>query len=173
VPFNCIVRRCRIVPVSGGRVIYVLRVAATWTVVIVNMGPAILIVWAVVRQYGVSTAGSDGLMPTLWETGAAPYILVLLKAVLVSSISTASGYRYGRYPLMAVTSIYTPGLSFWGVAFILSMREAQAVWARIVWHNVVYFVVIIVWFLISYWSLLTASRPNPRSRGHTAASGGR
>jgi hypothetical protein len=156
------VRRRQILPALTSRIHSVLRVLAPWAVVIVDASLASLVMWALIRQYGVSTAGSS-LMPTPWETGVAPYVLVPLTSILASAILTAVGYRYGRYALMAVTIIYTLWILYWMVTFLLSMRDAQIQWTvGVVFSDILYFVVIIAWFFISYWSLFKASAPKNR-----------
>jgi hypothetical protein len=155
-------------PALTSRIHSALRVLAPWAVVIVDVSLASLVMWALIRQYGVSTAGSY-LLPTPWETGVAPYELVLLTSILVSAILTAVGYRYGRYALMAVTIIYTLCILYGMVTFLLSMRDAQIHWTvGVVFSDILFFVVIIAWSFISYWSLFKASAPNnrlERSRG--------
>jgi hypothetical protein len=157
--------------VLANRVRLALRVLAPWTVVIVNVSAALVFGWAIVRQYGVSTAGSDGLMPTPWETGYAPYIIALLASVLVAAILTAVRYRFGSHVLMVVTTIYTLCLFYWMVAFLFSMRDAQIQWtAGIVLSDVVFFCMVIAWFFFSYWSLFKASTPNTRFERSQASS---
>jgi hypothetical protein len=168
---NLIVRRQRILRAFASRVHLALRGLGPWAVVIVNVSVALVFLWALVRQHGISTAGSDGLMPTPWETGYAPYIIGLLTSVLVSAILTALRYRFGSRALMGVTTIYTLCLSYWMVAFLLSMREAQIQWtAGIVLSDALCFFMVIAWFVFSYWSLFMASTPNNRFERSRATS---
>jgi hypothetical protein len=142
-----------------------LRVIAPWVVVITNGILAALAMWGILRRYGESTAGSDGLTPTPWETGRAPYILGLLTAVLVSAILTAAGHRLGRYILMVVTTIYTLCLLLLAAEFLISMRPAGMQWtAKIALSDFEYLLVVIGWWFISYWSLFRASPPNNRPK---------
>jgi hypothetical protein len=98
-------------------------------------------------------------------------VLVLLTSTLVSAILTAVGYRYGRYALMVVTIVYTLCLLYWMVAFLLSVRDEWIHWTvGIVFSDMLFFVVIIAWFFISYWSLFKASPPNNRFERSRAAS---
>ena len=162
-PLNWHVRRRQILPAIRSRIHSALRIVAPWGVVTVNVTLAGLLMWALMRQYGISTAGTDGRLPTPWETGYAPYILGLITSVLASAILTAVGYRYGHYALMAVTTIYTLCLLYFSVNFLISLRYAQIPWsAKIVLSDIEYFVVIIAWFFISYWSLFKASPPYKR-----------
>lgn len=124
---------------------------------------AIFCIGALIRQYGVSTANSDGLLPTPWETGWAPYVLGLLVCVLVATILAAVGHRLGRCALMAVTTVYTACLLYWGGAFFLSLPYAQIHWTGpMILSAIESFVVIITWWFISYWGLFKASLPNQR-----------
>jgi hypothetical protein len=83
-----------------------LFVLVPWTVLIVNIVLASLAIWALIRQYGVSTVGSDGLLPTPWETGYAPYILGLLSttgnrilpSIVDANHDLSAGTARGRDP---------------------------------------------------------------------------
>jgi hypothetical protein len=140
-----------------------LRVLAPWAIVRINLILACLAMWGILRQYGVSTAGSDGLMPTPWETGRAPHILGVLTVVLVSAILTAIGHRWGRRCLMVVTTIYTLCLLLLAGEFLSSMRPAGIPWtAGIVLRDFAYLATVIGWWFVSYWSLFRVSRANTR-----------
>lgn len=140
-----------------------LRVIAPWVVVITNVILAALGMWGILRRYGESTAGSDGLEPTPWETGRAPYLLGLLTSVLVSAILTAAGQRLGRHILMVVTTIYTLCLLLLAAEFLISMRPAGIQWtAKIALSDFEFLLVVIGWWFISYWSLFRASPPDNR-----------
>jgi hypothetical protein len=139
------------------------RVIAPWVVVIIDVILAALAMWGILRQYGESTADSDGIMPTPWETGRAPYILGLLTSVLVSAILTAAGHRLGRYILMVVTTLYTLCLLLLAAEMLMSMGTAGIPWtAQIALSDFEYLVIVIGWWFISYWSLFRASPPDNR-----------
>jgi hypothetical protein len=137
-----------------------LRVLAPWAIVISNMVLAAFGIWAILRQYGDSTLGSEPpLVPTQWEIGRAPYILGLLSAALVSAILTAAGFRLARYSLMLVTTIYTLCLLLLAAEFEVSMRSAGIRWtAKTAISDLEYLVVVIGWWFLSYWSLFKAPR---------------
>jgi len=119
--------------------------------------------WGLIRQYGVSTAGSDGLMPTPWETGYAPYILGLLTSVIVSTVLTAVRCRYGRHALMALTIIYTLCLYYSEVTLLLSMWHEGGRWTvKVILNDFEFFAVITAWVFLTYWSLFQACGPNNR-----------
>jgi hypothetical protein len=138
----------------------VLRIIAPWVVVIADAVLAALGMWAMLRQYGISTVGSEPpLVPTPWETGSAPYILGLLAAVFASAILTAAGHRLGRYALMAVTTIHTLCLLILAAQFTMSMRPELIQWtAKTALLDFEYLVAVISWWFISYWSLFRARR---------------
>jgi hypothetical protein len=141
--------------------IAMLRRLAPPAIVVVNVAAAALIILRLMRQYGVSTANSDGLLPTPWETGRAPYILALLTTVLASAILTGAGYRGGRYALMIVTTIYTICLLIFAAEVLLSMRAAQIHWTVYIAASDSAFVALVIgWWFTSYWSLFKASPYN-------------
>ena len=142
-----------------------LRVIAPWVVVIINVIVAALAMWGILRQYGESTADSDGMLPTPWESGRAPYILALLTSVLVSAILTAAGHRLARYILMVVTTLYTLFLLFMAAEMLMFMGRAGIAWtAQIALSDFEYLVIVIGWWFISYWSLFRASPPDNRPK---------
>jgi hypothetical protein len=141
-------------------VMSLISIIAPRVVVIVNAVLAVLGIWAISRQYGISTVGTEPpLVSTPWETGSAPYILVLLAAVFASAILAAAGHRLGRYALMAVTSIYTLCLLVLAVRFTMSMRPELIRWtAKTALLDCEYLLVVISWWFVSYWSLFRAHR---------------
>ena len=140
-----------------------LRVIAPWVVVIINVMLAALVMWGTLREYGESTAGSDGMLPTPWETGRAPYILGILTSVLVSAILTAAGHRLGRCILMVMTTLYTLCLLLLAAEMVMSRGHMGIPWtAQTALNDFEYLVVVIGWWFISYWSLFRASAPDNR-----------
>jgi hypothetical protein len=110
-----------------------------------------------VRQYGVSTANSDGLVPTPWETGYAPYIIGVSACVIVSAALTAADFRYGRHALMALTTIYTLCLYYSEVTLLLSMWHERNQWTvQIILNDFVFFAGITAWLFVTYWGLFKA-----------------
>ncbi len=148
-------------PVLTNRIHSALRVLAPWAVVVVNVSLASLFMWGLIRQYGISTVGSDGRMPTPWETGYAPYIVGLLTIVIVSAVLTAVRYRYGRHALMALTTIYTLCIYYSEVKLLLSMWHAGGQWTvKVILSDLEFFAVITAWVFLTYWSLFKACGPN-------------
>ena len=52
------------------------RPIGLWVLAVPYCAFSALALQGLVRTYGVSTSDSDGLLPTYWERGLAPYLLI-------------------------------------------------------------------------------------------------
>jgi hypothetical protein len=145
------------------RVYSTLRTIATWLVIVINAVLAGVGLWFIIRQYGVSTVNTDGLLPTPWETGWAPYMLALLAGVLISSVWAAMGRRSGRQALMICTVIYMLFIYYQSIQFLAVRKEIQGPPIPIM-RDILWFVEITFWMLLSYWCLAASFGGNATPR---------
>jgi hypothetical protein len=122
-----------------------------WTGVVVNLAWTSVLLWALWHSYGVSTEDMDGILPTPWEAGWAPYAVAFLIAVIVTAIGCARGYRQARYALLGMTMAYTVISISWAILIDVSLYEnlifkTPASTAK----DALFYLILIGWMAFSY-----------------------
>jgi hypothetical protein len=135
---------------------------ALWVVIIVNVVMAGFFLCNIIRVYGESTVGTDDLLPTPWENGTAPYLLILFAGVLITVIWSAVGRRLGRRLLMICTAIYMAIFCYKTIHLIFVRDPIPGYGTRIALLDISFVVGSACWLLLSYWCLIGGDPPHNR-----------